>query len=94
MQDAYKRVQTLIGAKAAACVWKAYGKDNQRVERLAALQSLVTSCETILKTVGADEGGNIIQNEVDAAGNDQMKPTDAVKLVERLAKAANGEVTP
>lgn len=93
MHAAYKRVQVLLGAPAAVCVWKAHSKDTaeSRAERLRVLTAIVESCESIVRVKG-EEGHQLIQDEVDAAGNDQMTKEQVSTLVDRLVAHGHGEV--
>ncbi len=94
MQEAYKACQRHLGAKAAARVWGAYKATGQRDERLRVLASLADSCRQIVAVMGTEPGGNLIADEVDAHGNDQMTPDQIANLTARLAAQANGEVMP
>lgn len=94
MQAAYRACQKFLGARAAACVWAAYKVSDKRDERLRVLVSLAESCQQIVATMGADPGNDLIRDEVDANGNDQMTPEQVKVLVDRLEKQSNGEVLP
>lgn len=94
MQAAYKAVQSFLGAKAAARVWQAYKATEQRDERLRVLIAIAESCQQLVTVMGSDPGHDLIRDEVDAHGNDQMTPEQVKSLTERLVKQAHGEVMP
>jgi ribosomal protein L37AE/L43A len=94
MQAAYRAVQSALGVKAATRVWQAHKASEQRDERLRVLTTIGEACQRIVAVLGGDAGGQLIQDEVDAHGNDQMTPDQVKSLVDRLVKQSHGEVLP
>jgi hypothetical protein len=91
---AYAAVQRFLGAKAASRVWAAYKATDKRDERLRVLEQLAGDCQHIISVMGSEPGGQMIGDEVDAAGNDQMDAAKVAGLVASLHKCAQGEVAP
>lgn len=90
VNKAYVLAEGYIGKAAAKCVWAAFGPKT-KADRLATFTAINLACAEITRVSGKD-GYHIIQDAVDAYGNDQMNGEAVDKLAKHLTKISHGEM--